>query len=264
MVLATAGARRVQDARSPRNGVNVSDPERVVSAISGGILALYGVQQRGWRGAGLALLGAELLRRGASGHCNVYYALGVSTADNDVHPEQRAPGEVVSAAATVNARRAVKIERSVTIARPRSEVYATWRDFERLPEFIQDLESVTTSGDGRSHWVAKVPGQKRVEWDSEIVNEIPGELIAWKTVGEPDVAHAGSVHFTDAPGGRGTEVRIVVDYEPPGGKVGALVAGVSRLFGQAPDSRIREDLRQFKMKLETGEVATTEGQTSGR
>ncbi len=250
MVLATVGATRVQNARSTESGVNVSSPERLLSAVLGGVLALYGLNRRDWRGLTLALLGAELVRRGASGHCRVYSALGVSSADQDLHPPQRAPGELVSAAATVDARKAIKIEHSISIARPRDELFAIWRDFRRLPEYIEDLESVTSTGNGRSHWVARLPGEKRVEWDSEMVNEIPGELIAWKTVGDPDVKHAGSVHFTNAPGGRETEMRIVVDYEPPGGRAGALLAAFARTFGQEPDSKIREGLRQFKTRVE--------------
>jgi uncharacterized membrane protein len=250
MVLATVGATRVKDARSTESGVNVSNPERLLSGVAGGVLALYGLKRRDWRGLTLALLGAELLRRGASGHCLVYSALGVSSADRDEHPPQRAPGELVSAAATVDARKSIKIERSISIARPREELFSMWRDFRRLPEYIEDLESVTPTGNGRSHWVARIPGDKRVEWDSEMVNEIPGELIAWKTVGDPDVKHAGSVHFTNAPGGRETEMRIVVDYEPPGGRAGALLAAFARTFGQEPDSKIREGLRQFKARVE--------------
>jgi uncharacterized membrane protein len=94
-----------------------------------------------------------------------------------------------------------------------------------------------------------------------MVNDIPGELIAWKTVADPDVAHAGSVHFTPAAGGRGTVVRMVMDYEPPGGRFTALAA---KFIGESPDQKIRAALSRLKMLLETGEVATTKGQTSGR
>ena len=165
--------------------------------------------------------------------------------------EPRAPGEIVSAAATVDARKAIKIEEHVTIDRPRDELFRIWRDFEQLPNFVHDLESVTALGDGRSHWAARVPGGKRVEWDSEMVNEIPGELIAWKTVGNPDVAHAGSVHFR-ALGDGATDVRIVVDYEPPGGRLGGLVHAFTKLFGQSPEQKIRADLATFKERVESG------------
>jgi uncharacterized membrane protein len=264
MVLATTGVNRVGVDRGSRDRVNVGHPERVVSTLAGGALALYGIQRRDWRGLSLVLVGAALVQRGMSGHSDVYEVLGVNTADGDAHPPQRARGELVSDAATVDARRSVKIERSVTINRPRMELYAIWRDFDRLPEFIPDLESVATLGNGRSHWVANAPGGKRIEWDAEIVNDIPGELIAWKTVGDPDVAHAGSVHFTGAPGGRGTELRIVLDYEPSVGRLATIIPAPARFLGRVPDAKIRDGLRQFKMRVETGDISTTEGQTSGR
>ncbi len=163
--------------------------------------------------------------------------------------EPRAPGEIVSAAATVDARNAIKIEERVTIDRPRDELFQIWRNFEQLPSYAEDLESVTALGDGRTHWVARAPGGKELEWDSEMVNEIPGELIAWKTVGNPDVAHAGSVHFRDLSGG-GTEVRVIVDYEPPGGRLGGMVHAFTKLFGQSPEQKIRGDLQQFKARVE--------------
>src|SRR5581483_12011328 len=101
---------------------------------------------------------------------------------NDDHPSipPREPGEIVSRAATVNARKAVKIEHAETVDRPRAELYRLWRSFEQLPRYFDDLESVRQSADGRTHWVLEVPGGKRVEWDSETVNDLPGELIAWK------------------------------------------------------------------------------------
>lgn len=169
------------------------------------------------------------------------------------HIEPRAPGEIVSAAATVDARKAIKIEEHITIDRPRDELFRLWRNFEQLPNYVDDLESVTAVGDGRTHWVASLPGGKRVEWDSELVNEIPGELIAWKTVGNPDVAHAGSVHFRDLAAGT-TDVRIVVDYEPPGGRLGTLVHAFTKMFGQSPDQKISGDLREFKDRVESRET----------
>lgn len=113
----------------------------------------------------------------------------------------------------------------------------------------------------RSHWVARLDGGRTVAWDAEIVNDIPGELIAWKTVGDPDVAHAGSVHFRPAPADRGTVVRVVLDYEPP---AFGMIERVARVFGHAPEQLIAEELRRFKRLAETGDVISTEGQTSGR
>jgi len=206
--------------------------------LSGGALALYGLRRRDLRGLALAGFGAALVRRGASGHCGVYGALGVSTADH-----------LTGRAATVDARRAIKIERSITIDRPCDSLYAIWRDLERLPEYVEHLASVRRLGDGRAHWIARLSGDERIEWDSEIVNDVPGRLIAWKTVGQPDIAHAGSVHFTDAPGG-GAVMRVVIDYEPPGGRLGMLVAAFTRRFGRAPEGLIEDELRHFKTRVE--------------
>jgi uncharacterized membrane protein len=255
MVLATIGERRVRHDRSGDRGANVGKPERLVSVAWGGALAAYGLRRRDRRGLALALLGAELIRRGATGRCVVYRALGVSTAKDIGRIPPREPGEVVSDAATVDARRAIKIERSIRIWRPRAELFAILRDFEHLAGIIPDLKSVVGLGEGRSHWVAKVPRDRQVEWNAEVINEIPDELIAWKTVGKPDVSHAGSVHFKDVLNGRGTEMRIVLDYEPPGGRLGAAFAPLARHFGQAADSKIRRNLRRFKLTMETEPIA---------
>jgi uncharacterized membrane protein len=238
MEMATGGARSVRRESAPEPITNVGDRERVLSVLSGGALALYGLRRRDLRGVALAALGAALVRRGASGHCDVYGALGVSTADH-----------LTGRAATVDARRAIKIERSVMIDRASDALYAIWRDLERLPEYVEHLASVRPLGDGRAHWIARLPGDERVEWDSEIVNDIPNQLIAWKTVGRPDIAHAGSVHFTDAPG-RGTVMRVVIDYEPAGGQLGMLAAAFTRQFGRAPEGLVEDELRRFKTRVE--------------
>ena len=256
MVLATTGPRRVTNATRK----NVSESERAVSAAVGGLFVASGLKKRGVGGLALALIGAELVRRGATGHCMLYDAIGFTSDGNgngDGNGAHRS--DLRSAAATVNARKSIKVERSITIGKPAGEIYAFWRNFSNLPQVLDHLESVTDLGNGRSHWVAKGPGGTRVEWDSEIVNDIPGELIAWKTVGEPDVAHAGSVHFKPVAGG--SEVRFVMDYEPPAGR---LVAVAAKVMGESPDQKIRSDLKRLKMLFETGEVATTVGQTSGR
>ena len=257
MVMATTGESRVGHAYEGRDGINISRPERLVSVMLGAALGVYALRRRNPGSLPLALIAAELARRGATGHCYVYDALGVSTANAQTpNPPARLPGEIVSDAATVDARKAIKMEETITIDRMPAYLYAVWRDFEQLPRYLPDLESVTTLGAGRSHWVAKTPGDKRIEWDSEIVNDIPNQLIAWKTIGEPDVSHAGSVHFRAAPSGRGTEMRIVIDYEPPGGRLGALVAGFTRVFGQAPELKLAEDLRRFKTQVEAGAVSS--------
>ncbi len=232
---------------------NVANPERIGSVALGAALVAYGLKQRDAKGLLAALVGGAFVQRGATGHCAVYDALGVSTGESDAvlgaHRD-----DVTGAAATVNARKAVKVDRTVTIARPRHDLYAFWRDFANLPQFMEHLESVRVDSPTRSHWKAKAPAGSSVEWEAEIVNDVPDEIIAWKSVGDADVANAGAVNFSDAPGDRGTIVKVTLDYEPPGGKVGALVA---RLFGEDPDRQVREDLRKFKQLMETGAITTS-------
>ncbi|HET9011185.1 MAG TPA: SRPBCC family protein [Gemmatimonadaceae bacterium] len=246
------GARR-EAMQFDRAAHNVATPERVGSVALGAALVTYGVRRRDPAGAIAAILGSAFVLRGATGHCPVYRAMGISTGDVDaiLGPSH---SDVTGRAATVNARRAVKIERAVTIEGDRRALFDFWRDFENLPRFMEHLESVRVESPTRSHWVAKAPAGTVVEWDAEIINEIAGSLIAWKSTGHAEVPNAGSVHFTDAPGDRGTIVKVVMDVEPPAGKLGFVMA---RLFGEDPDRQVREDLRKFKQLMETGEITTS-------
>lgn len=149
---------------------------------------------------------------------------------------------------------------SVTIKRPRQEVYDFWRDFARLPQFMQHLESVTVGEGTRSHWVAKGPAGTTIEWDAELIEDQPGELLAWRSVEGATVPNAGVVIFNDAPGDRGTEVWVEVRYEPPAGAAGVAVA---TLFGEAPGQQLRDDVRRFKQVMETGEVVLSDGSLEG-
>jgi uncharacterized membrane protein len=263
MVLATAGMSRSMratydsheshDDGGHSNSHNVARPERLVSVALGTALITLGIRRRDATGVAAALIGGALVHRGATGNCMVYRALGVSTDSADGVLESPRP-DVTGRAATVNARNAIKVERTVTIQRARSELYAFWRNFENLPRFMEHLISVQARAGTRSHWIAKAPGGGTVEWDAEVVNDIPDELIAWKSVNESDVPNAGAVNFSDAPGGRGTIVKVTLDYEPPGGRVGNFIA---RLFGEDPDRQVREDLRKFKQLMEVGEITTS-------
>ena len=259
MVLETNALRRVDGDTSAAHR-NVGDAERWVSVVGGAALAVYGLDRRDLGGGLLAVLGAELIRRGATGHCHVYEALSVSTAsDFTAHgPHRDLPS---SPAATVRASRAVKIERTITVKRPAEELYAFWRDPSNVPRVLDFVESVEQLSDMRAHWRARGPGGKTIEWDAEIINDVPNQLLAWKSVGDADIPNAGSLHFRTAPNGRGTEVRIVFEYEPPAGHLGAWVA---KLVKENPDTQVRDALRRFKQLAETGEIVTTEGQTSGR
>ena len=156
---------------------------------------------------------------------------------------------------------AIEVRRAVTVNKPRAEVYDFWRRLEQLPRFMTHLESVAERGDGVSHWVAKAPAGGTVEWDAEIVEEREGELIAWRSRERAAGRQGGTVRFVDGPAGRGTEVHVALTYDPP---AGAVWAAVAKVFGEEPDQQVREDLRRFKRLLETGEIATTDGQPSGR
>lgn len=155
---------------------------------------------------------------------------------------------------------AVRVAQAVTVNRPPHEVYAFWRDFENLPRFMTHLESVRRTDARRSHWKAKAPAGRTVEWDADIVDEQPDELISWRSLPGADVETSGTVHFAQAPGERGTEVRVELRYSPPGGALGATVA---KLFGEEPETQAYDDLRRFKQVIETGEVVRSEGTPEG-
>jgi len=157
--------------------------------------------------------------------------------------------------------REIHVETSIAINKSPEELYAFWRDFKNLPIFMKNLESVTEMDRWNSHWVARGLGGARVEWDAEVYNEEENKLIAWRSLENADVVNAGSVRFEKAPEGRGTYVRVTMNYNPPAGKLGATVA---QLLGTEPLQLIKEDLRRLKQVLEAGEIATIAGQTSGR
>ena len=227
-----------------KSTTNVGKVERIVSAVGGGALVGYALKNRSKGGIVLGAIGAGLLYRGATGHCDAYQKLGINTAEN--------PGEDVA--------RDVHVEKSITINRSPAELYKFWRNFENLPRFMENLESVTEGEGNISHWVAKGPGGAKVEWDAEIYNEKEGELIAWRSLPGSDITNAGSVHFEPAPDGRGTYLKVVLNYNPPGGKAAALFA---KLFGQEPGQLVEYNLKRLKQFIETGEISTTDGQPTG-
>lgn len=221
--------------------INVGDGERILSALGGAVLALYGLRRRSPAGFALALLGGGLVYRGVTGHCNVFEALGVNTAQDS------GPGIIV--------------KRAVTIDRSPADLYRYWHNFENLPCFMQHLESVTCISETRSHWVAKAPLGRTVEWDAEITEDEENRRISWRSIEGSQIYTAGTVSFVEAPGGRGTEVLVTLEYSPPAGIIGVAVA---KLFGEEPAQQIADDLRHFKQMMEAGEIPTIEGQPSGR
>ena len=206
----------------------------------GALLLLVGTSRRSIPGTLLATASAPLLYRGITGHwptlANAFTQSDTKTA--------------------LGATRGVHVRESIRLEVPLADVYRFWRRLENLPRFMEHLESVTERSHRTSHWVAVGPAGLAVEWDAEIINEVENKMIAWRSLPGSDVETAGSVNFDTVRAGRSTEVSVHLQYAPPAGKAGALIAS---LFGREPAQTIREDLRHFKHLLEAGEIprATT-------
>ncbi|AZQ69675.1 SRPBCC family protein [Silicimonas algicola] len=177
-------------------------------------------------------------------------ALNQSRQANDQHPPDDAPGR--TGRRSRFGRFAVS-GRTVTINRPRQDVYDAWRDMSRLPHFMENVESVTVQGD-LTRWTIRGPADFDVELETRIVSDRPGEEIAWRSTENSAVETSGKVMFRDAPAGRGTEVEAVIAYVPPAGRIGQMIA---KLFQAEPSIQGRRDLKRLKMLLETGEIATS-------
>lgn len=215
---------------------SVSDTERWATLVGGGALVLLGLKQGSLRGALTALAGGGLIYRGVTAQTGIQDALGMN--------------------------QSIRVEKSATISnKSPEELYHFWRNFENLPRFMKHLKHVSVMNGTRSHWIANAPMGSSVEWDADIIREEENRLIAWASVEGADVDNSGFVRFQSAPAGRGTEVKVVIEYNPPGGAVGAAIA---KLFGEEPEQQLGDDLRRFKMLMEAGEIATNEGQPSGR
>jgi uncharacterized membrane protein len=224
-----------------RSGRNISRVEQWISLAAGAGLAVYGLsrlKRQGWLFAGL---GGLLLRRGATGRCDVYEALGLNTA---VSPQDTR--------AALGGPRGVNVLERVTIHRSIEELYRFWRNLENLPQFMRHLASVEKITETISRWRAKGPAGVIVEWDAEVYNEVPDKLIAWRSLEGSDVVSAGSVHFDRDADGRATRITVHLQYSPPLGRVGAAVA---KVFGADAATEIREDLQRFKHMVETGQRA---------
>jgi uncharacterized membrane protein len=219
--------------RLPPTFTNVSGPERWASAAVGGLLTVFGFDGRGPTPLSV-LTGGFLVYRGATGHCPVSQALGVSTAD------ATAPHSAIAAG------HGVRVDETVAVGVSPREAYRFWRDFENLPRFMEHLADVDTTTDGRSRWTARGPLGATLTWDAQLVTDNPDRTIAWRSLPGSDVDTAGSVHFAPRADG-GTDVRVELKYDPPAGKVGAAVAW---LFGASAARMIRADLARFKDAIE--------------
>jgi len=220
---------------------SLANAEGCLALGSGTLLLLVGVSRRSAIGACLAMSSAPLLYRGITGHWPAIF-------DGRIDPD--------STRAALGGDRGLHVRESIRVEMPVADVYRFWRRLEHLPSFITHLDRVTEGSGGKSHWIAAGPGGLAVEWDAELINEIENEVLAWRSLPGSDVVTAGSVRFEAARGGRSTQVSVHLQYAPPAGKAGALIAS---LFGREPAQTIREDLRHFKQFLEAGEIprATT-------
>ncbi len=227
---------------------------RMRSLLAGGALAGFSLHRRSPTGLILGACAIPLLYAGLTG--------------------RRIVKDVRLAVARNGAVRPVDVRRSLTIKRPREEVYAFWRQLERLPEHMRHLTAVDAVDESRHRWVIDLPGveacgrafnrsgvEGRFEWLTEITADDPGHRLAWRSLPGGDLRVDGAVRFVDAPADRGTEVHVRFAYRPPGGRAGRLL---SRTFGKVLSRLVHEDVRRIKHVLEAGEIPTIEGQPVGR
>jgi uncharacterized membrane protein len=214
--------------------VNVGETERIASAVAGGALLVFGLSRMSLGGLVLAAVGAALGYRGVTGHCDLYERL-----DMDADGARRTVGNL-----------GVKIDESIVVDAPPRRVYDVWRNLQNLPRLLSHVDRVEVLDRTRSRWTLRGPAGTRLSWDAELINDRPGEVIAWRTTDTTLVNHAGSVTFERA--GQGTRVRVSLQYDPPGGRFGHAVAS---LVSEDAGSLLRRDLGEFKRALEEGRLA---------
>lgn len=241
------------DTSGHSNHVNVGDGERIVSALAGMVLTGLAITQRkNAQALPLGLAGGYMLYRGASGYCPTYAALRTGTAD----PLKRSDSQVT----VIPHGQGIKVTKAMTVQKSPTEMYAYWRDFTNLPKFMTHLENVVVLDSTHSVWTARAPFGQTVTWHAEIIADEPGKMIAWRSIDPADIPNAGSVRFETLPANRGTAITVSLEYNPPAGMLGAVIA---KLFGEEPGAQVQDSLRKFKSLMETGEIATIAGQPNG-
>jgi uncharacterized membrane protein len=219
-------------------GINVGRVERVGSGLAGGLLALWGLKRRGTTGWAAALTGASLVKRAVTGHCTGYSMLGISTVGNRLHAED----------ASVDPESAIDVRRSVRVSRSPTACYEVWRDFTRLPQFMDYLERVDIVDDTRSRWFAKGPAGVTVEWDAEIIRDVPNRRIAWQSVDPADVPNRGVVEFRELADGAATEVVVRLEWDPP---LGTVARAVAKALRRDPGTELQNALARFRQVMES-------------
>jgi uncharacterized membrane protein len=214
---------------------NVGRTERIISAIAGSLLMFHGLRKG--RKLSEVPLGSFLLFRGATGYCPVKEKI---VGQNGIHTIQESKAAVLP--------QRIHIDTSVTINKPKSEVYAFWRKLENLPLFMKHLESVTVIDTKNSLWSAKIPGGLgTIDWESEITNDQVNENISWRSLPESEIRNSGVVHFKDAGPGK-TELHATISYEAPGGIIGEKVG---KLLNPVFEKLVKSDIENFKKYLES-------------
>ena len=213
------------------------DLERWAGVAMATAVVAYGLSRRSLSGVAIAAAAAPLAYRGVTG---AWPGFANGAGDTRV---------------ALAGDRGIHVREAIRLEVPLEVVYVFWRRLENLPLFMRHLKDVRDLGGGRSHWVADGPGDMPVEWDADIINEVPNKVIGWRSLPGSDIATAGSVHFSTVRQGRSTQVVVHLQYAAPGGKAAQLLAFA---LGGDPSSMIREDMRQLKQLLETGEVPRAE------
>lgn len=234
---------------SSAGSAGVGQVERMASAVLGGTLLTLGLGRRTLGGTAIALASGELLYRGIRGRRHVLRALGLgSTGAREQHePEAQAePPEV---------------RRTLTIGKSAEELSRFWREPENLSRIMGHFAEVTALGPDRMHWRVHGPWGKSLAWDTQIVEEHPGELLRWESLEGAELPNQGTLHFRPAPGNWGTEVTLHIRFEPPGG---ALGEAVMKRLSIVPSLLALRALRRFKSLVETGEIPTTAHNPSAR
>ncbi|HYH56232.1 MAG TPA: SRPBCC family protein [Anseongella sp.] len=228
------------------NVINVGQLERLASVGMGIGLMSGAMKHKGFLKCAFLLgAGAYMFYRGATGNCPLSARLDLR--GSNIQGKRAALAEIRS---------------TLSINRPAGDAYNFWRKLDNLPRFMKHLQSVEKIGPVKSRWTAKFPGAPAaISWDAEIISDIPGSLIAWQSLPGSAVENAGEVKFRDAPGGQGAEVDVILTYRPPAGKVGE---GIAKLLNPVLEDLVREDIRNFKQYIESGEIPTIKGQPSGR
>ncbi len=235
---------------------NISQMERVISALGGVSLATFGLKQSNWFGTGLAVIGGLCVVRGATGHSNLYDWLDISTAEQK---QNFAPG-IPHTVSSIPGQRGTRVQRSMTVLRSPQDLYNFWYDVEKAPLYMDYIESVMRTGERTSHWIAKGPLGNQVEWNAELLEVVPNKTIAWHVHGKPTTGNAGKVTFEPTPDGHGTVVTLELDFFQ---FRGALGSSLGNLLGHIPERQVIGTLRHFKELMEAGEIATIKGQPTG-